>query len=112
MRWLRAARAEKIDRYLAAQLHRRLTDFHVYVKELPRYRFIDLYRAAEHHAQSTGIIAVIESDHRDEYLRTILHSKPSRWISRRTGRSGRVAWPVGPGEETFLPVDVFWICGV
>jgi ATPase family associated with various cellular activities (AAA) len=106
--WFRSR--HDIDTRLFAALRQRLDRFQAHVKELPQYRFVDVYRAAEHHCRATGITATIESDHRNEYLSTILHSRPSRRTSRRVGRSERIAWSTGPGEEVFLPVDVFWIC--
>lgn len=109
-RWLRALGQKDIDARLFAELKRRLDHFHVHVKELPQYRFVDLYRAGEHHCRALGLTATIESDHRSEYLSAILHARPPDWISRRLRRSERIAWPVGPGDEVFLPVDVFWIC--
>jgi hypothetical protein len=109
-RWLRALERKDIDARLFAELKRPLDRFHVHVKEQPQYRFVDLYRAGEHHCGALGITATIESDHRSEYLSAILHSSPQRWTSRRVRRSERIAWPVGPGDEVFLPVDVFWVC--
>src|SRR5262249_5614843 len=64
----------------------------------------------EHQARALGVTATIESDHRDEYLASILHARPARWISRRIRLAERVAWPTGPDDEVFLPVDVIWIC--
>lgn len=109
-RWLRAVEHKDIDARLAQEAGGRLSRFHVHVKELPQYRFVDIHRAAEWLSRALGVTATIESDHRTEYLSTILSTKPDRWTSRRISRSERVAWPVGPGDEVFLPVDAFWIC--
>lgn len=109
-RWLRGRERKDIDARLFAEVKRRLDRFHVHVKELPQYRFVDLYRAGEHHCRARGVTATIESDHRSEYLSAILHSSPPSWTSRRIRRSERIAWPVGPGDEVFLPVDAFWVC--
>ncbi len=87
-----------------------LSRFHVHLKELPPYRFVDVHRAAEREIAKLGVATTIESDHRDEFLSSILHGPPLRWIKRQIRRSERVAWPCGPGEEVFLPVDVFWVC--
>jgi hypothetical protein len=99
-----------IDARLSAEVGGRPESFRTLVRELPRYRFVDLYRAAEHHCRTAGITATIESDHRAEYLGNILHGKAPRWVSRGHRPSNRVAWPTGPSEEAFLPVDVFWVC--
>lgn len=111
-RWLHAREQQDIDARLLAELKQRLDRFYVHVKELPQFRFVDLYRAGEHHCRALGVTTTIESDHRSEYLSAILHSRPPRWTSRRLRRSERIAWATGPGDEVFLPVDVFWVCAV
>jgi hypothetical protein len=100
-----------IDVRLASEVGERLKGYQTVVRELPGYRFVDVYRAAEHCCHAAGVVAKIESDHRGEYLGAILHGKPPGWVSRRLGRSERVAWPVGPREDAYLPVDAFWVCG-
>ena len=107
---LRGHRKIDIDDRLSAELKRPLDRFHAHVKELPQYRFVDLHRAAERHCRALGVTATIESDHRTEYLGAILGSTAPRWTSRRIRRADRVAWPVGPEDEAFLAVDVFWVC--
>src|SRR5437867_8952858 len=109
-RWLRDLAAKDIGAFLAAELKRPLSRFHSHVKELPQYRFVDLHDAVANRCQDLGITATVASDHRSEYLNAILHAKPGRWVSRRVARSARIAWAVGPAEEIFLPVDIFWIC--
>src|SRR5262249_50798804 len=110
MWWSRRRRKDEIDGRLRAELGHGLHAFHVHIKELPQYRFVDVFRAAEHQARALGVTATIESDHRDEYLASILHARPARWISRRIRLAERVAWPTGPDDEVFLPVDVIWVC--
>jgi len=109
-RWLRPRSGNDIDVRLAAELKRPLEPFHVHVKELPQFRFVDVFRAAEAGCRALGITATIESDHRTEYLSAILHSRPNRWTPRRVNRSERITWNTGPGEDAFFPVDVFWVC--
>lgn len=101
----RGFRTNDIDARLSAEVGGRLDGFHAHVRELPRYRFVDLDRSAEHYCKAIGTTVTIESDHRAEYLAAILHAAPSRWLSRRIRQSERVAWPVGPTDEAFLPVD-------
>ena len=111
MWWPTRRNKEDIDGRLVAEIGRSSLDrFHVHVKELPQYRFVDVFRAAEHQARALGVTATIESDHRNEYLAGILHAPPARWVSRRIRLAERVAWPTGHQDEVFLPVDVFWIC--
>lgn len=103
--------AEEIDGRLAAVFGRsRLGTTQVDTKTFPYYRFVDLFRAADEYiAARPGVTTAIDSQHEDEGLNTILHSKASRWVSRRMKRSQNLAWPVGPGKEIFLPVDRFWL---
>ena len=108
--WLPARQQQDIDARLRAEVSQPLDGFHVHVKELLQYRFVDLHRAAKHHCHALSPTARIESDHRTEYLSAILHSRPPRWTSRRINRSERIAWIVDHGEEVFLPVDTFWVC--
>lgn len=110
MWWSRRRRKDEIDGRLRAEVGHGLHAFHVHIKELPQYRFVDVFRGAEHQARALGVTATIESDHRDEYLASILHARPARWISRRIRLAERVAWPTGPDDEVFLPVDVIWVC--
>lgn len=102
--------ARNIDGRLALEAgSRRLDYFQVHGKELPHYRFVDLYRAAEHFCQTHGETKKIESQHSED-LNSILHGKKERRASRRIKRSRNVAWPIGPKEEIYLPVDNFWLC--
>ena len=107
--WRRSLDRKDIDGRLFTDVKQRLDTFQVHAKELPQYRFVDLHRAAERHCHAVGVAATIESDHRQESLSAVLHSRPPRWISRRVGRSEKIAWPVGLDEEVFLPADVFWV---
>lgn len=98
-----------IDKRLAAEVAPlRLGQFRVSSKELPSYRFVDLFHAIESYTQCGRRLRVIESQH-DESLNALLHAKRDRWRSRRITRSSNTAWPTGPGQETYLPVDRFWI---
>jgi hypothetical protein len=98
-----------IDKRLAAEIAPvRPRQFRVSSKELPSYRFVDLFRAIESYTRCVSRLRVIESQH-DESLNSVLHAKRDRWRSRRITRSSNTAWPTGPGEETYLPVDRFWI---
>ncbi len=82
--------------------------FVVSQKELPAYRFVDTYRAVDRAVAGIPRVRRIKSSN-DENLNELLHAKQPRWASRQITLSRRVAWPVGPEEEVFLPVDQFWI---
>lgn len=46
--WLRRHVSDDIDAHIARRLHcRQVRHFRVHSKDLPHYRFVDLYRAAE-----------------------------------------------------------------
>jgi AAA+ superfamily predicted ATPase len=99
----------EIDKRLAAEICPSTANgFRVGSKELPSYRFADLFRAIESHTRSGEAPRIIESQHNED-LNSLLHGKRERWVSRRIARSGSTAWPTGPEAETYLPVDRFWI---
>ncbi len=103
-------RSEDIDDRLAAQFGRRaLASFHVHAKVFPPYRFVDLFRAANEYFAGRQNAVEIESQH-DEDLNNIVHVKRPRWATRRIKGAPSVAWPTGPGEEIYLPIDGFWVC--
>jgi SpoVK/Ycf46/Vps4 family AAA+-type ATPase len=111
LEWLRSKDPDEIDRRLARELQGiRAASIRAHVKELPQYRYVDVFRAAEGHAREAGISATVDSDHRNEYLSGILGRRKPSWISRRIHPAERIAWPVGPGAEEYLPVDAFWVC--
>ncbi len=77
-------------------------------KEFAAYRFIDLYRAIESSVTGQQNLKVIESDNYED-LSSLIHDEKSNWESRQINRSSRTAWTIGPDEETFLPVDQYWL---
>jgi SpoVK/Ycf46/Vps4 family AAA+-type ATPase len=99
-----------IDECISAEMgYQSMARFRVHSKVLPSYRFVDLYRAIEVYCQTRQAVQTIESEHQED-LNSLLHGKRERWASRKIKRSGNTAWPSGPRDETFLPVDRFWIC--
>lgn len=99
-----------IDAYIARVLHcQRLTHFHVHTKELPHYRFVDVYRAVESFCQGRDNVQTIASEH-EEDLNSLLHGRRRQWPSRRLKRARYLAWPIGPRAEVSMPVDHFWLC--
>ncbi|MFQ5774931.1 MAG: AAA family ATPase [Kiloniellaceae bacterium] len=83
--------------------------FRVRNKELPSFRFVDLYRATEDYCKNEFSVRSIDSEHAED-LNGILHAKRPQWSSRQIQRSNTTAWPVGREEEVYLPVDRFWVC--
>ena len=69
--------AKDIDgRIFLAVAARGADHFQVHAKELPHYRFVDLYQAAEYFCQSHGEATKVESEHGED-LNSILHGKNS-----------------------------------
>lgn len=111
IRWLLAGLPDNIDDRLGAAFGRRgLAGIQVDAKAFAPYRFVDLFKATDEYFATRENVTTIESEH-EEALNTLLHGKASRWVSRRIKRSQNIAWPVGPGEEVFLPIDRFWVSG-
>jgi AAA+ superfamily predicted ATPase len=101
---------QNIDDRLARELgYPSMASFGVHTKEFPHYRFVDLYRTVEEYCKSRSEVMTIDSE-QEEDLNSLLHGKRKKYISRRIKRSRNTAWPVGPAEEVYLPVDRFWLC--
>lgn len=107
---LRGRSAVAIDQRISAEMGcQSMARFRVHTKELPSYRFVDLSRAIEAYCESRHVVHTIESEHQED-LNSLLHGRRQRWMSREIKRSGNTAWPIGPREEAFLPMDRFWVC--
>ena len=105
-------RRATIDKKIAIEMGGRpMASFGVHTKTLPSFRFVDLHRAIEESCAGQQSVRTIESEHIED-LNAILHGKPEDWMPRDIKRSNNSAWPAGPGEEIFLPVDCFWLCAV
>ena len=106
--WFRSHRTH-IDRRLHVEVGRgAIARYVVSQKDLPAFRFVDLYRAIDTHLAPVDDVRSIESDN-SESLNKLLHGPGNRWDSRRITKSPRTAWTVGPDEEVFLPIDRYWI---
>ncbi len=77
-------------------------------KELPSYRFVDLFNAAEHHSGAWPAHKKLESQHQNIDLTSILTGEFYNRIQLKIRRSEQKAWPVGPDREKFFPIDTFW----
>ncbi|MDE0227999.1 MAG: hypothetical protein OXJ62_04005, partial [Spirochaetaceae bacterium] len=106
--WFHSHRTH-IDRRLRLEVGRgAIARYVVSQKDLPGFRFVDLYRAIDAHLASVDGVRSIESDN-SESLNKLLHGRGNRWDSRRITKSPRTAWTVGPDEEVFLPIDRYWM---
>jgi len=82
----------------------------VQTKQLPAYRFVDAYNAVVDFSADRSSVEKVETEHQED-LNTLLHSRRNQWSDRRVKRATNTAWPVGPDEQIYLPVDCFWIIG-
>ncbi|MGI9414503.1 MAG: AAA family ATPase [Hyphomicrobiales bacterium] len=82
--------------------------FTVQTKQLPGYRFVDVFNGVEAFAGTHGHVRRVETEHQED-LNSILHGARNDWTDRRIKRSTNTAWPVGPDEQRYLPVDCFWM---
>ena len=77
-------------------------------RELPAYRFVDLFNAIEALCQNQNETVRIESENSED-LNNLLHEKRQKWISRKFTQASRLPWSVAPEKEVFLPADCFWV---
>jgi hypothetical protein len=82
----------------------------VHWKDLPAYRFVDIYRAAEAFCEQNAATTVVESEHVED-LNSLLHGGAYQAAIRRIKVPGRTSWSVAAGKEDFFPVDRFWLRG-
>lgn len=82
-------------------------------KDLPGFRFPDIYAAAEWYAEEAEQIAEIASEHQNVDLITLLqdNSRNNRWIPLAIKQSRMLGWMVSADDERYLPVDKFWVSG-
>jgi hypothetical protein len=110
-RWLLSPRQPLgIDGWIASVMGRDVVaHMQVYWVRLPDYRFVDLHGATERYCQAHGGSVPVESEH-DEDLNNILHGRAPAWSSRQIKGASNATWSTGPGQEAFLPGDIFWTC--
>ncbi|MDJ0941852.1 MAG: ATP-binding protein [Kiloniellales bacterium] len=110
LRQLLAPQPQEIDTLILSEMGRgSMESFRVHTRDLPAYRYVDLFRAIEAYTGEHYRVRAVSSEH-NEPLNALLHGKRPRFVNRRIQRSGTVPWPAGPDEEAYLPVDQFWLC--
>jgi SpoVK/Ycf46/Vps4 family AAA+-type ATPase len=77
--------------------------------ELPTYRFVDLHNAAAAFCEPRHKVDRIETQ-QAETLNQLIHDAAPQWADRSVRRATKTAWQTGPQQETYLPVDCFWVC--
>ena len=82
----------------------------VHSVELPAYRFVDLYNAAETFVAGREKSHKIETEQPAETLNQLIHSDPPKYSDRSIQRSARTSWHTGVDTQIYLPVDCFWLC--
>jgi AAA+ superfamily predicted ATPase len=104
--------ADRIDKRLTKAFGRAELDrFQVSRKELPSYRYVDLHRAIQSFLGDHPLVSSIVSEN-NEPLHQIIHEDALSWANRKVTRSPNTPWPIGPGEEEYLPTGVFWLCAI
>jgi len=99
----------EIDRELAASIApARVSGYRTASKQLPSFRFIDLFNAIETLCAGRTGVRRIDSEN-DEDLNSLMHGKRQTWHSRKLTQASRLAWQAGPDEEVFLATDHFWV---
>ena len=79
-------------------------------KDLPSFRFPDLYAAAEWLSEDLGQSAELVSEHLNYDTVSLLTDSQNNWHA--TIRPSRqVGWMVGADDERYLPIDKFWLTG-
>lgn len=76
---------------------------------LPAYRFVDLYNAIGTQFENQLRVEKIETE-QGETLNQLIHGKCPEWADRFIRPSPKIGWQTSPEEETFLPIDCFWLC--
>ena len=108
--WLQLRWTDNIETRIAKRVGRqRMKRMRAYTKDFPGYRLVDVFRATNALCRRSGEPVVIESHHEHEDLNSLLHAKAGRRGLRRVQGASRLAWPIGPGEEDYFPVDCFWV---
>lgn len=77
--------------------------------ELPPYRFVDLHNAVSAFCEPRPNVESVETQ-QAETLNQLIHDAAPQWADRSVRRATKTAWQTGPRQETYLPVDGFWIC--
>ncbi len=80
-------------------------------RDLPGYRFVDIYQATDWFSTERGLLVTIQSEHGNSDLNTLLHDKTGKWVWRNLRRSKTLSWIVDADREQHFPVDQFWISG-
>ncbi len=83
------------------------TEFFVFSRNLPGYRFVDVYRAAEMYSESLSAHK-LETQHNEE-LNSILNGAFYTEQNRLIKPPEYKARQVGPDQEKFFAADNFWV---
>lgn len=107
-RWL-AEPTREIDTELAARVApAAVASYRTASRQLPAFRFVDLFNAVETLCRERPDVVRIESENPED-LNSLLHGKRPAWSSRKFTRASRLAWATGPEKEVLLPADHFWV---
>ena len=85
------------------------SDLVTHSADLPGYRFADVYMAMNSIFNARPNVETVETQ-QSETLNQLIHEQKPNWADRSIGRSTKISWQIGPKQETYLPVDCFWLC--
>ena len=101
---------EQIDRKIETAIGRTFKKrLIVHSADLPIYRLVDVSTAVAAYCERRPNVERIETQ-QEESLNQIIHDPRPDWANRTLRKATRVSWPIAPQEDTYLPVDCFWIC--
>jgi len=95
----------RIAEVIPQQIRRQLIVHNV---ELPAYRFVDLHNAVSAFFEPRPTVERVETQ-QSETLNQLIHDVAPQWADRSVRRATKTPWQTGPQQETYLPVDCFWI---
>ena len=99
----------RIDDKIRSELGRwNIQNYTVSEKDFPAYRFVDIFRAIDSKMEGKTNLRTIQSDNYED-LASLIHIEAQFADYRHIVKSVRTAWPTGPDQESFLPVDHYWI---
>ena len=86
-----------------------LSKFTVNSKNVPSLRFVDFFRSIERYCEKHQDVSKIVSEHLHYDLNDLLKTSGLSTDVTQITKSLQAGWATGYEEETFLPVDCFWV---
>lgn len=110
-RLLKAASPTLRERIVDKTGEAKVKALRVVSKELPAFRFPDLYAATEWLAAEEGLMESVLAEQDNVDLNSALHERWNQWAQKPIKQSRMTNWSVSAAGERSLPVDQTWIIG-